>query len=118
MQSRPYEKLIVWQEAHTLCLKVYLVTKHFPKEELFALTSQLRRAAYSVPMNIVEGNTRHSKKDHAHFLEIAHGSLEELHYQCTLANALHYCSDEERESLQSSIGRVGFLLQKLRSSLL
>ena len=118
MQSRPYEKLVVWQEAHALCLKIYHVTKIFPKDETFALTSQMRRAAYSVPMNIVEGNARASKKEHLHFMEFSRGSLEELHYQCTLAHALGYLQKSDLEQLHSAIGRVGFLLQKLKASLL
>lgn len=118
MQDRPYKKLVVWQEAHKLCLSVYTITKLFPKEELFALVSQMRRASYSVPMNIVEGNTRQSIKEHRHFIAIAQGSLEELHYQCTLAKELGYITDNQFSELDSSIGRTGYLLQKLRQSLL
>ena len=117
MQLRPYEKLIVWQEAHQLCLRVYQATKAFPKEETFSLISQMRRASYSVPRNIVEGNARDSKKEHLHFIEFSRGSLEELHYQCTLAQALGYFSKTEMLALHSAIGRVGFLLQKLKTSL-
>jgi len=118
MNERPYQKLIVWKEAHSLCLQVYAITKSFPSDEKFALTKQMQRASYSVPMNIAEGNAKHSKKDHAHFLEIANGSLDELHYQCILAHDLGYLATDSLEKINDSIQRVGFLLHKLRSSLL
>jgi four helix bundle protein len=117
MEVRLYQKLIVWQEAHRLCLQIYKVTKSFPADEKFGLVNQMRRAAYSVPTNLAEGNSRRSKKDKSYFVDIAIGSLEELHYQCTLSRDLGYMNSEQFASLNSHIGSVGYLLYKLRSSL-
>ncbi|MFH0851899.1 MAG: four helix bundle protein [Candidatus Peregrinibacteria bacterium] len=117
MEERPYQKLVVWKEAHALCLEVYAATKSFPPEEKYGLTIQMRRASYSIPMNIAEGNGRCSKNDRAHFLEIAYASVEELHYQCPLAHDLHYLSSEKLSQLHDKIQRTGYLLFKLRDSL-
>jgi four helix bundle protein len=86
-------KLIVWQKSHELVLKVYGITKDFPRDELFGLTSQVRRAAVSVPSNIVEGKARGSNKDFKRFLLIARGSLEETKYQLLLAKDLKYIDE-------------------------
>src|SRR6185312_7588067 len=79
---------------------IYERTRSFPKEEIYGLTSQLRRASYSVPANIVEGATRDSKKDYLHFLYIARGSLSETQYFIHLAKRLQYLSAEEADALQ------------------
>ena len=118
MYERPYEKLVVWQESYALHLWIYSLTTKFPMEEKFSLVKQMRRSAYSVPMNIAEGNARRSAKDKAHFLENAISSLEELHYQATLAHALGYISTLELESADDRVQRTGYLLMKLRSSIL
>jgi four helix bundle protein len=118
MRQRPYEKLIVWKEAHLLCVRIYGATASFPSEERFGLTNQMRRSSYSVPMNIAEGNARRSKKDMARFIAIAIGSLKELHYQCCLACDLQYFSQVMLVQMDDHIQRIGYLLQKLRSSLL
>ena len=118
MHIRMYEKLIVWKEAHKLCLRVYEVTVKFPSDEKFGLISQMRRSSYGVPMNTVEGNARRSKKEKVHFIDIAIASLEELHYQCILARDLKYLTVEIFNELDDRIQRVGYLLNKLRSSLL
>jgi four helix bundle protein len=78
--SYGYQKLIAWQKSNFLAEKVYEVTTSFPKSEVFGLTSQLRRAALSVPANIVEGYSRNSKKEFHHFLSISLGSLSEVEY--------------------------------------
>ena len=77
---RDYTKIEAWRLADDLTVEIYEHTKSFPKEELYGLTSQLRRAAYSVPANIVEGSSRESKRDYLHFLYIARGSLSETQY--------------------------------------
>jgi four helix bundle protein len=117
MHQRPYEKLIVWKEAHLLCLRIYRETKVFPIEERFSLVSQMRRAAYSVPMNIAEGNTKHSRKDQCRFIDIAMGSLEELHYQSLLAREIRCLSDTAFIAIDDAVQRVSYLLTKLRQSL-
>ena len=78
---REFTDLIVWQETHKLVLLVYKTTKYFPKEEVFALTSQMRRSAVSIPSNIAEGFGRHSYKEKVQFYYLAHGSLLELKNQ-------------------------------------
>jgi four helix bundle protein len=117
MHERPYEKLIVWQEAYKLCLSIYKVTCTFPSEEKFALVSQMRRSAYSVPINIAEGNTKSSLKEKGRFFEIAHASLEELHCELRLSLDLEYIQKDQFDLLDGHIQRTSFLLMKLRSSL-
>jgi four helix bundle protein len=85
--------------ADDLTVAVYERTRKFPKEEVYGLTSQLRRASYSVPANIVEGSSRESKKDYLHFLYIARGSLSETQYFIHLARRLGYLSFQEAEAL-------------------
>ena len=118
MAERPYEKLIAWQEAYRLCLSIYKLTAVFPVQEKFALVDQMRRAAYSAPMNIAEGNAKRSKKDRAHFCEIALGSLEELHCQCKIALGLSYTDQAQFNLLDDHIQRVSYLVNRLRTALL
>jgi len=110
-------KLVVWQKSHELTLKIYEITKNFPKEELFGLTSQIRRAATSVPSNIVEGKARGSSKDFKRFLLIARGSLEELKYQILLSKDLNYIDEDKNNELQNIAKEVGRLLNGLMVSL-
>ena len=105
-----FDKLLVWQRAHSLVLKIYEVTNNFPKEEIWGLTSQIRRAAVSVPSNIVEGKARGSRKDFKRFLLVARGSLEEVKYQSLLAKELKYMNDEQYEEITVMIEDVGRLL--------
>jgi four helix bundle protein len=118
MQERPYQKLIVWKEAHQFCLLVYECTNVFPPEEKYGLVSQMRRAAYDIPMDIAEGNGRRSKKEKVRFIDIAMASLDELHYQCVLASDLQWLNSEIVDTLNSALQRVGYLLSKLRAALL
>lgn len=118
MRERPYQKLIVWKEAHKLCLWIYQTTREFPPEEKFGLTSQMRRSAASIPTNIAEGNAKRSHKEQSYFLETSVASLEELHYQCLLAQALKYITPQEFAQVDDYIQRTGYLIGKLRSSLL
>lgn len=105
-----FDKLLVWQRAHSLVLKIYEDTNSFPKEEIWGLTSQIRRSAVSVPSNIVEGKARGSRKDFKRFLLIARGSLEEVKYQSLLAKELKYMNDEQYEEITVMIEDVGRLL--------
>ena len=97
---RDYTKIEAWRLADDLTVAVYERTRSFPKEEIYGLTSQLRRASYSVPANIVEGASRESKKDYLHFLYIVRGSLSETQYFIHLAQRLDYLSSEEAEALR------------------
>ena len=96
---RDYTKIEAWKLTDDLTVAVYETTRSFPKEEVYGLTSQLRRASYSVPANIVEGSSRESKKDYLHFLYIARGSLSETQYFIHLARRLSYLSSDEAEAL-------------------
>ena len=97
---RDYTKIEAWRLADDLTVAVYERTRSFPKEEMYGLTSQLRRASYSVPANIVEGASRESKKDYLHFLYIARGSLSETQYFIHLARRLDYLSLKEADALR------------------
>jgi len=118
MKERQYQKLIVWKEADQLCLDIYALIKQFPSEEKFALSMQMRRAAYSVPMNIVEGNVKRSAKDKLNYLQHAEGSLDELDYQLSLSERLGYIKKEQSDELRSRINKVGYLLTKFRSGIM
>ncbi len=91
-KTRRFEDLTVWQKAHQLVLAIYKLTRDFPSEEKFALVSQMRRAAVSIPANIAEGFKKRGKKDKANFYNIAQGSLEELRYYIILSKDLGYLS--------------------------
>ena len=107
------DRLIVWQQSHHLVLKIYEITKGFPKEELFGLTSQIRRAAVSIPSNIVEGRARGFSKEYKRFLLMARGSLEEVKYQLLLARDLKYIEDEKYKEIFNAADEVGRLLSGL-----
>ena len=106
---RDYTKIEAWKLADDLTVAIYERTKSFPKEELYGLTSQIRRAAYSVPANIAEGASRESKKDYLHFLYIARGSLSEAQYFIHLAQRLGYLSDVVLLAEQTSRPVPGFM---------
>ena len=95
-----FRELVLWQEAHQLTIKIYEVSKKFPKEELFGITSQLRRAATSISCNIAEGCGRYTSKDFANFLQISLGSTNETDYLTILAKDLNFISEAEFELLQ------------------
>ena len=116
MHQRPYQKLVVWQEAHQLCLRTYKLTQKFPPEERYGLKRQMQNSSSSVPTNIAEANLKSSMKEKVHFYEIAQCSLEELHYQYVLAHDLGYTSDQEFLEADDHIQRVSFLLSRLKSS--
>ena len=116
---RDYHKLRAFELADQLALAIYKCTKSFPKEEMFGLTSQIRRASVSAPSNIVEGCAKSSQADYARFLEIAYGSVCEVEYQLSLAERLGYLdsqSAKETTSLANEAGRVlNGLLRSLKS---
>lgn len=107
-----YKRLRMWNEAHELVLGVYRVTKNFPKDELFGLTSQIRRAAVSVAANIVEGQARNSRKEFIQFLSIANGSLVEVEYYLQLTRDLGYIDGEQQRELEEKLHYAGVLLHK------
>lgn len=110
-------KLLVWKNSHKLVLRIYEITKDFPKEELFGLVSQIRRAAISIPSNIVEGKARGSKNDYKRFLLIARGSLEETKYHLLLAKDLQYIDEKTYKELISLADEIGKMLNGLIRSM-
>ena len=109
--------LLVWKKAHELTLNIYDTTKNFPRDELFGLIAQMRRASASIPCNIVEGKARGSSKEFKRFLLMARGSLEELKYQIMLSKDLNYIDEKKYNELQSKTKEVGRLLNGLMISL-
>lgn len=116
LHIRPYQRLVVWQEAHALCLEIYTVTSTLPADERFRIVDQMCRSAASVPTNIAEGSGKRSRRERSRFYETALMSLEELHYQCLLSRDLDYLTDEVFTRLDDHIQRVSYLLTKLRLS--
>ena len=114
---RDFHKLGIWQRSHQLTLDVYKVSQAFPKDELFGLTSQIRRAASSIPTNIAEGCGRASNKDYAHFLQIAIGSASEVEYELLLAHDLEYINDEAFNKLTSETIAIRKMINKYQSEL-
>ena len=112
-----YRRLVVWQKADELAFQVYRVSKGFPRDELYGLTSQLRRAALSVPANIAEGHGRKGKRELRQFLRIALGSLAEVEYYLGFAARLGYVSRESYERLESLRAELGRLLWNFERSL-
>lgn len=108
--SKSFEDLLVWQKAHSFVLSVYKATSSFPKEEMYGLTSQFRRAAISIPSNISEGYKKKSKLDKLRFYNISQGSLEECRYYIILSKDLGYISEEVKGMLMKSIVDVSLLL--------
>jgi len=102
MGDKDYKNLLIWQKADQLAKDIYLLTKSFPKNESFNLTSQLQRASLSIPTNIVEGFYR-GRKEFVRFLIIAIGSLKETEYLVDVSVERHYITDTEHESIQNKL---------------
>jgi four helix bundle protein len=105
-----YKELKVWQKADIFAFEIYKITKGFPKDELFALTSQIRRAVLSIPTNIVEGYSRNGDKELARFIRIALGSLAEVEYLLAFSRRLEYISGTDYKRLEALRNEVGKLL--------
>ena len=110
---KAFRKLLVWQKAHQLVLLVYGWVGKFPKHEIFGLTSQLRRAAVSVPANAAEGYGAGSSGQFGRYLNISQGSLAEVEYYLILAQDLPYISSEDNRQAEALRSEVGFLLSRL-----
>lgn len=104
--AQTFEDLIVWQKAHEFVLVTYRMTAEFPKSELYGLTSQLRRAAVSVPANIAEGFKRRGRADKARFMNIAQASLEECRYYLQPANDLNYANTKTQNELLIEVSKL------------
>lgn len=112
----PFEKLRVWAQARELVKDVYAVTRAFPRMEIYGLTSQTNRAAISVAANLAEGSSRTSRKDQAHFSQIAYGSLTELARLLVLATDLEYLSTAEESKIREQIEALSRQLNALRNA--
>ena len=113
MKFHDYEKLIVWQKSMDLVTLIYRRTNTFPREEQFGLSSQIRRAAVSIPSNIAEGCRRSTKKDFGHFLIIALGSASELDTQLKLAKRLGFATDADYNEADALLHEILRMLNKL-----
>jgi four helix bundle protein len=119
MSISTFKELVAWQKAHKFVLEVYQQTREFPDHEKFGLTSQLRRAAVSIPANIAEGFARSGIADRMRFMNIAQGSIEECRYYLILSNGLGYMNSPASESLLEEVSKLVFAyrrsLARLRS---
>lgn len=116
---KDFRKLIVWEKSHSLALEIYRITNKFPKDEIYGITNQLRRACTSIPTNIAEGCGRDSSKDFARFLQIAFGSANEMEYLILLSSDLKYIESEIYQNLTDNIIEIkkmlSALIKKLRA---
>jgi four helix bundle protein len=110
---RPHQKLEAWAKGIELVIAIYKNSEHFPKEERYGLTSQIRRAAVSIPANIAEGAGRHSQKEFAHFLSNSQGSASELETELIIANRLGYLDEASFRVLIHELDRIGRLITGL-----
>ena len=114
---KDFKDLFLWQRAMDLVVEVYDLVKKLPKEELFALSDQIRRAVISIPSNIAEGQGRNSSKEFIHFLSIAKGSKAELETQLLLCMRINYLKELEIEKAMSLVEEVGKMLHSLQKRL-
>jgi four helix bundle protein len=117
MEIKSYRDLRVWQSGMDLVVMVYEISDKFPSKEIYGLTSQIRRAAVSVPSNLAEGHTRESTKEYLHQLSIAQASLAEVDTQIEIAFRLKYCSQEQLNHIQTNCSSLGKQLYSLRNAL-
>ena len=111
-----FEKLDVWQKSRVLAIEIYTVTKSFPADEKFGLTSQIRRATISISSNIAEGSTRLSTRDKSRFYEIAYGSLIEVLNQLIISQDLQYLIPDDFIRLRAQIDEISRMLLALHKS--
>jgi len=112
-----FEKLTVWQDAKSLTMVIYKLSKAFPKEEIYGISSQIKRSANSVNSNIAEGSARASKKDQARFYTMAFSSLIETLNHIIIASELDYVTQEEYNNLRKKITAIAYKLNALKKSI-
>jgi len=117
MSLKNYQELIAWQKAMDLVVETYAISRSFPREEIYALTNQIRRAAVSIPSNIAEGQGRRTTADFLRHLSISYGSLREVETQTLIAVRLGYLTDRRSRDVLNIAAEVGRLLNGLMSSL-
>ena len=111
MKTKSFKDLIVWQKAYKLVIEVYKITKNFPKDEIYGLSQQIRRATVAIPSNIAEGYGRQYNKEYRQFLSIAYGSLCELETQYLLSIDLDYVN--RNEAVENLMKEVGSMLYRM-----
>ena len=116
MKIFSFENLLVWQKSRILAKEIYMITSAFPKEELFGMTSQMRRCSISIPSNLAEGSSRRTSKDKARFTEIAFGSGLELLNQLIIALDLDYINEKQYLEIRLKLQEVTFLLDALQKT--
>ena len=113
-----FKELVVWQKSHAFVLEIYTTTRKFPKEEVFGITNQLRRASVSIEANIAEGAGRSTPNDFMRFIDMSNGSSFEVETLLLLCKDLAYLSEEESEQLLHKLDEIQKMLYKLREHLL
>lgn len=116
LKTYSFENLLVWQKSRVLTKEIYEITSTFPKEELFGMTSQMRRCSISIPSNLAEGSSRRTNKDKARFTEIAFGSGLELLNQLIIALDLNYIEESKYLEIRMKLQEVTFLLDALQKA--
>ena len=114
---KPHKRLDVWNKEIDLTVDTYRLSDRFPKVEIYGLTSQMRRAAVSLPSNIAEGAARHTRKEFINYLHMAQGSLSELDTQLVIANRLEYMSFETLKEIENAIETISKMITGLIKSL-
>jgi len=117
MKISSYKDLEVWQVSVGMASEIYDITRSFPKEEIYSLTSQIRRAAISIPANIAEGWGRNMTKEYIQFLRVARGSLSELETRLIISNNLSYMDSDSLDALSNTIRRLSSMLNSMIDSL-
>lgn len=117
MSINNYTDLRVWQGGIEIVKKIYIISSNFPKEEIYGLTSQIRRCAISIPSNIAEGHGRDSLKDYLRFLSMSQGSLSELQTQIFIALELKFIDEIKYKELMELCSGTGRMLKKLQQTL-
>ena len=116
---KDFKNIEIWKRSHKLTLEIYRATQQFPKDEIYGLTSQIRRAVSSIPTNIAEGCGRRTNAEMANFLNIASGSASEVEYEILLAKEINYISEEQYESWTREVSEIRSMLaaymKKLKS---
>lgn len=117
MAIKSYQDLIVWKKSMDLAIEIFQITKKFPREEIFGLAAQMRKAAFSIPSNIAEGYCRHTKSEYIQFLRIAYASGAELETQLIIAQKTKLLDDSEFQQLYDLLGEVMRMLNVLISTM-
>jgi len=116
-ENKGYKKLKVWEKAHKFAIEIYRLSNNFPREELYGLTSQIRRSAFSISLNIVEGHASSSKKEFLNFLNISNRSLVETEYLLEVVKELNFINETAYQKLERMRSEVGIMLNAFTKSI-